>query len=435
MRIQNFCLGLISTLLLSQGALGALALSAVGGASANSTNFLTIYGGLGGTCVSPSGDSTCDSCTGNGPGFQICNKRRIHDSLSLTLTYAMNSTESAGTGVRILLVQSTDNTLVYESTPRDVAVNTTYSESIPWSQICSNFGVSCNNPGSAVNSSKTFYFGVDKDLNGIPDEAARVTLTIRLLNPDSAAANSTDCGSTDQAGQGLCYFSVEKGDEKAYISDFAVASDYPAVGSMSGNSFVAAYFYIGEFTTDAATTIASIRNNNSSERIPLVVGATGTKPTLSDNRIQGLQNGVAYCFVAVNEDIAGNLFRASSITSNVCATPEPVVGLLDDKNCFIATASFGDANQQPVVTLRQFRDRFLKTSEWGQKLIQTYYNLSPSIAQVISENSFYKMIVKILLIPFVVLADLLLFSQSLTFFLVLAFAFWAILKLQQRKKA
>lgn len=403
----------------------ALTLSAVGGASANSENFLTIYGGLGGTCSNPSSATTCNSCTGSGTGFEICNQRRIHDNLSLTLTYATDSTESAGTGVRVLLVQSTDNTPVYESPLTDVAVNTPYSVSIPWTQICSNFGVSCSNPGT-VNTSKTFYFGVDKNLDGIPDEAARVTMTIRLVNPDSAAANTTYCpnDNDDPVGQGLCFFKIERGDEKAYISDFKVPSDYPAIASSSGTTFVAAYFYIGEFDTDPATTIAGIRNNNPSKRIPLTVGTTGTRPSLSDNRITGLQNDIQYCFVSVNEDITGNLFRASTFTTDVCATPEPVVGLLDDKSCFIATASFGDADLQPVVVLRQFRDRYLKASALGNKFIQFYYSISPQFADVISNSPILKALVKTALVPVVIVADLMLLGQFAILWLLALIGFF-----------
>jgi hypothetical protein len=434
-KFQNLGLVLLSFLFWGSLSQAALTLSAVGGTSAASENFLTIYGGLGGTCATTNSTSTCNSCTGGGTGFEICNQRRIHDSLNLTLTFAIDSTESAGTGVRVSLVQSTDNAPVYESPLTDIAVNTTTSVSIPWSQICSNFGVACNNPGSAVNTSKTFYFGVDKNIDGIPDEAARITLTIRLMNPDASAQNSTDCGATDQVGQGLCFFSVERGDEKAYISDFAVASDYPAVASMSGNSFVAAYFYIGEFDTDATTTVAGIRNNNSAKRIPLVVGSTGSTPTLSDNRIDGLQNDTQYCFVSVNEDIAGNLFRASALTTGVCATPEPVVGLLDDKKCFIATASFGDADMQPVVVLRQFRDRFLKSSALGQKFVKIYYSMSPGIADFIANSPVLKVLVKAALVPAVIVADLMLLGQTALLFALLLATFFASLVWMKGRRA
>ena len=75
--------------------------------------------------------------------------------------------------------------------------------------------------------------------------------------------------------------------------------------------------------------------------------------------------------------------------------------------CFIATASFGSKFEPSVVLLRNFRDQFLLTNPLGKAFVKFYYHNSPSIAKVIAGNEILKIVVRILLTPFVVLVYLL----------------------------
>ena len=76
--------------------------------------------------------------------------------------------------------------------------------------------------------------------------------------------------------------------------------------------------------------------------------------------------------------------------------------------CFIATAAFGTKFDPAVALLRRFRDKCLLTNTIGQKFVAFYYRTSPPIAAFIAGNDFLRSVVRILLVPFVALAYLLL---------------------------
>jgi len=70
--------------------------------------------------------------------------------------------------------------------------------------------------------------------------------------------------------------------------------------------------------------------------------------------------------------------------------------------CFIATAAYGSSSAEQIDVLREFRDEVLLNSIPGSRFVALYYRISPPIAEVISENSFLKTIVRELLIDPVV---------------------------------
>ncbi len=98
------------------------------------------------------------------------------------------------------------------------------------------------------------------------------------------------------------------------------------------------------------------------------------------------------------EDLAGKsitlVFAGEEIGLKLCLQDE----------CFIATAAFGSKLQPAVVLLRQFRDKALLTNSLGQAFVAFYYQHSPPIAQYIAGNEAAKLIVKILLIPIIGMA-------------------------------
>jgi len=84
----------------------------------------------------------------------------------------------------------------------------------------------------------------------------------------------------------------------------------------------------------------------------------------------------------------------------ICQEPPP--------GCFIATASFGTGMAGKIDVLRAFRDRVLLAGETGSHLVQAYYRSSPPVAEFIRERPALGALVRVLLLPVVGLASLLL---------------------------
>ena len=69
--------------------------------------------------------------------------------------------------------------------------------------------------------------------------------------------------------------------------------------------------------------------------------------------------------------------------------------------CFIATAAFGSPLHPYVITLQDFRDKYLMSSRPGRMFVKLYYKYSPRIAELISNHKVLRTVVRIWLIPFV----------------------------------
>lgn len=73
--------------------------------------------------------------------------------------------------------------------------------------------------------------------------------------------------------------------------------------------------------------------------------------------------------------------------------------------CFIATAVFGTEMEPEVATLKNFRDEVLLQNTAGKIFVDTYYTVSPPIANFIRENEYLKTIVRAGLEPIVLGLD------------------------------
>jgi hypothetical protein len=63
--------------------------------------------------------------------------------------------------------------------------------------------------------------------------------------------------------------------------------------------------------------------------------------------------------------------------------------------CFVATAAYGTGTAEEINLLREFRDVVLLTSGPGAGLVSLYYQVSPPIAEVISQHDFLKTAVRV----------------------------------------
>jgi hypothetical protein len=69
--------------------------------------------------------------------------------------------------------------------------------------------------------------------------------------------------------------------------------------------------------------------------------------------------------------------------------------------CFIATAAYGSYFEKHVQVLRNFRDAYLMTNDWGRAFVGFYYRHSPAIADVIANHSGLRAAVRLGLAPVV----------------------------------
>ena len=74
--------------------------------------------------------------------------------------------------------------------------------------------------------------------------------------------------------------------------------------------------------------------------------------------------------------------------------------------CFIATAAYGTPMAEQIDVLRALRDTWLLTNSWGTAFVDTYYRLSPPVADIIAGSPALAWFVRLLLRPVVALSRL-----------------------------
>ena len=78
--------------------------------------------------------------------------------------------------------------------------------------------------------------------------------------------------------------------------------------------------------------------------------------------------------------------------------------------CFIAAAAFGSPLEPEVITLREFRDRYLLTNLPGRAFVAFYYAVSPPVAHFMARHQILRISTRILLYPVVWISRLMLDS-------------------------
>jgi len=79
--------------------------------------------------------------------------------------------------------------------------------------------------------------------------------------------------------------------------------------------------------------------------------------------------------------------------------------------CFIATAAYGTETATELDILRDFRDQVLLKNALGSRFVETYYEISPPVADFIARNDFLRAVVREVLIDPIV--NILQWSQGL----------------------
>ena len=71
--------------------------------------------------------------------------------------------------------------------------------------------------------------------------------------------------------------------------------------------------------------------------------------------------------------------------------------------CFIATAAYGTSTAEEIDILRDFRDDVLMQNSLGKELVDFYYAVSPSLANIISEHELLRTFVREIIIDPIVM--------------------------------
>jgi len=121
---------------------------------------------------------------------------------------------------------------------------------------------------------------------------------------------------------------------------------------------------------------------------------------------------------------AANPFTGSATITQTPAPPPAASGSSSSGGgggggCFIATAAYGSYLLPEVMTLREFRDKYLLTNLPGRAFVTLYYRTSPPIADFIREHESARTIVRYLLTSVVFAVKHLL--AALALFLLLVF--------------
>jgi hypothetical protein len=371
-----------------------------------------IYGGTAGAGLCTTNTGTCNSCefaTGTAP----CNEAMISPTTVLTLNISSDS-EAAGTLIATDI--SGDSGALITSDTSDAAhtgASDTTNIQITWANICTAL---VNDPictttdiisnDSDANEQNYFYIGIDADGDfKIDDGEEQLQINIRVKQH----TNLFDFDCTTTGVVGLCGIAVYPGDEKVFIISISKPDQTTTVieGDFDVKSVIVMY------STGAFTDL----NLFTSERREFALTVDDSAITVNDDRITDLTNDVLYNFRFASKDEAGNIFDlqgAASISATLYAdagcdgnaecdyttTPSEVYGLLvDDMNCFIATASYGSTLHENLSELRQFKLKVLARTEWGRKFIQYYYQQGPKAAQWIYDHPQFRPVAQAFIWP------------------------------------
>ena len=173
----------------------------------------------------------------------------------------------------------------------------------------------------------------------------------------------------------------------------------------------------------------------------------GSKGGLTSTSVQvtGLTNNTEYYVGVVAVDEVGNESEICDAATEL-ETGKPIV--VDDffeyykKNgghekggysCFVATAAWGTPAAPAVTWLRGFRDTHLLTNEGGKALVDLYYRVGPTAAQVIARHDWLRALARLLLWP-LVLVVLAVAAWPITGPLFAAAGAWAVRRSLRRRR-
>lgn len=316
------------------------------------------------------------------------------------------------------------NTVVTVPAANYAADSSTVTISTTWGAICQSIsGLSSGCTGSSsVAASKNLKFGVDSDGSGEVEDAERksITLKFQYISLTDTAQTQAFCAGATASGSGVCSLSFLPGDNKVYI-DRALYTAGDSTSTSAGASIDWDSIAIFPVATPAGSEASAFSSFTPKQADPIFKTIL-TDGTIPDSQVSGnLSNYTHYCFIYGTRNKTQNIYKyvttGISDFTKACVTPSEVVGVLEDKHCFISTAAFGSDMAPEVVTFRSFRNQFLLDNSGGKLFVHLYNTFSPPIATIIQKSEILKAVTRLFLYPLLFFAML-----SLKFGLISALA-------------
>lgn len=277
-----------------------------------------------------------------------------------------------------------------------------------------------------TNTTNTDYRIVTTAISKVTRVSAETGGTIYGPNQDSCATTcSAQCGSPSADGYSTCYSTCTGAcvepvtiTKRGVVYGVETQPTYTVETTDSSSTTTDTTDTTTDNTTDTTTTNSSTSDSSSS----IFTSSS------SDSRKSIFPEGNRNTWELVKSGQTDDGSGLGNYTSKIDAiTPDKTYyvrayALLSDNTviygnelvfttsdaCFIATAAYGSLWKQPVRVLREFRDKVLMTTAFGEKMIGAYYHLSPSLAAQIAGKPFWQAVVRCLLTPLVIFCYVLL---------------------------
>lgn len=370
-----------------------------------------------GECTNPNSASTCNACTAmttfcaSGPPFR-CAERSIHPALVLNISMAVDTIPTNARAEARFDLQTGTTVTLADTSQTSFTANQPFSVKIAWRDLCAKAGlVNCQGPGTGAPTSFQIFVGLNDGTNLVPAASQKFTVKIDYQDPTTGPFPNISTPSAPSAELGFFNFSVLPGDQKIYVSSLARGAIGPT--NSAGVRWQAMRIYFAQTPAPPAVPNFCIPILTTNFSDLLVTDKTNVPTTLSTRKVTGLQNDATYMFNIASVDeasIVSGFLLGSSVAADTTAahsaTPGQVVGLLDDKHCFIATAAFGSQMAPEVELLRKFRNQFLLSNHFGQKFVHAYNQFSPPIARFISQSDSLRAGVRFVLWPLIWFAEI-----------------------------
>lgn len=365
------------------------------GVSYSEPDFSIIYGGIAGVRCTGDTNVTCNSCVDTAVPLRSCNQKSIYSTLKVNISSQLTK---AVTNAKVSIFVET-NEIVAQSRTITAASGDAVNFQITWADICTatTLTANCDTGVAADVFSKNITFGVDSDASNSVEAEERKTITAKIhyipASGDTTASQEfcPDVTSGSLTGRaGICNLPLLAGDEKVFIDEGFIYNNADSFTSGSIDWDAIALFPV-PVASDGSEDSASYTGFFNGKVAPIFVSFTPATAEIPDSRVSGgLENYQRYCFSYATRNKAQNIYRFVNTTdaakTTACVTPSEVVGLLEDKHCFISTAAFGSDMAPEVQMFRKFRNEYLLTNKIGSAFVKFYYQVSPSIADIISKN-------------------------------------------------